>query len=71
LRYLSATYVALTVLGEPIGSTLLAWWLLDERPSLWVVVGGALILVGIFIASRVERPLEEPLPCPTGPVALQ
>ncbi len=71
LRYLSATYVALTVLGEPIGSTLLAWWLLDERPSLWVVVGGTLILIGISIASRVECPPEEPLPCPTGPVALQ
>jgi drug/metabolite transporter (DMT)-like permease len=33
LRYLSATFVTLATLGEPIGSTLLAWWLLGERPT--------------------------------------
>lgn len=70
LRYLSATYVALTVLGEPIGSTLLAWWLLGERPSLWTVVGGASILVSIVIASRAERPAEM-LACPSDSTALQ
>jgi drug/metabolite transporter (DMT)-like permease len=56
LRYLSATYVTIAVLGEPIGATLLAWWLLSERPSYWALAGGVLILVGIVIASRAERP---------------
>ena len=60
LRYLSATYVTIAVLGEPIGSTLLAWWLLDEQPSPWAVVGGALILGGIVIASYVERTASAP-----------
>jgi drug/metabolite transporter (DMT)-like permease len=55
LRYLSATYVTIAVLGEPIGATLLAWWLLDERPSCWALTGGMLILVGIVVASRAER----------------
>ena len=55
LRYLSATYVTLATLGEPIGSTLLAWWLLGEIPTPWAVVGGMLILAGIFVASRSER----------------
>jgi drug/metabolite transporter (DMT)-like permease len=55
LRYLSATYVTVAVLGEPIGATLLAWWLLGEQPSYWALAGGALILVGIAIASRAER----------------
>jgi drug/metabolite transporter (DMT)-like permease len=58
LRYLSPTYVTIATLGEPIGSTLLAWWLLGERPSLWAAVGGALILAGIAIASHVERAAE-------------
>lgn len=58
LRYLSATYVTLAMLGEPIGSTLLAWWLLGERPSPWAVIGGALILAGIAVASHAERPAE-------------
>ena len=60
LRYLSATYVTIAILGEPIGSTLLAWWLLGERPSLWATAGGTLILVGIAAASRAERPAETP-----------
>jgi drug/metabolite transporter (DMT)-like permease len=59
LRYLSATYVTLATLGEPIGSTLLAWWLLGERPTLWAVLGGLLILSGIVVASRVERRARE------------
>jgi drug/metabolite transporter (DMT)-like permease len=58
LRYLTATYVTIATLGEPIASTLLAWWLLEERPSLWTAVGGALTLAGIAIASHVERPGE-------------
>jgi drug/metabolite transporter (DMT)-like permease len=59
LRYLSATYVTLATLGEPIGSTLLAWWLLGEQPTLWAVLGGLLILSGIVVASRAERRVRE------------
>jgi drug/metabolite transporter (DMT)-like permease len=55
LRYLSATFVSLATLGEPIGSTLLAWWVLGEQPTVWAVVGGAFILSGIVYASRAER----------------
>ena len=56
LRHLSATYVTIATLGEPIISTLLAWRLLGERPSSWAVIGGTLILVGIAAASRAEQP---------------
>ena len=56
LRYFSATFVSVATLGEPIGATLLAWWLLGERPSSWAVVGGMLIIVGIAIASRAAYP---------------
>jgi len=56
LRYLSATYVTIATLGEPIGSTLLALWLLGERPLLWTVAGGVLILAAIAVASYAERP---------------
>ena len=53
LRYLPATYVSITILGEPIGSTLLAMWLLAEQPGLLKLIGGAAILIGILIASRL------------------
>jgi drug/metabolite transporter (DMT)-like permease len=50
----SAAYVSITLLGEPIGATILAYFLLDETPTTMKVFGAILILTGIFIASRVE-----------------
>ena len=55
LRHLPVTYVSLSVLAEPIGSTLLAWWVLSEPPTWAAVLGGALILVGLLIAGRPAR----------------
>jgi drug/metabolite transporter (DMT)-like permease len=52
LGHLSATYVALAVLAEPIGSTLLAWIVLQESPTGQSILGGLLILVGITLATR-------------------
>lgn len=54
LGYLSAAYVSITLLGEPIGSTVLAYFVLHEVPTPLKLAGGALILVGIYIASRSE-----------------
>ena len=54
LRYLPAAYVSITLLGEPIGSAVLAYFLLAETPSGLMIFGGALILVGIYVASRRE-----------------
>jgi drug/metabolite transporter (DMT)-like permease len=54
LRYLSAAYVSITLLGEPIGSAVLAYFFLDEVPSAIMVFGAILILGGIYIASRSE-----------------
>jgi drug/metabolite transporter (DMT)-like permease len=54
LAYLPAAYVSITLLGEPIGSTLLAMIFLGEVPSGLKVVGGVVILAGIYIASRGE-----------------
>jgi drug/metabolite transporter (DMT)-like permease len=51
LRYLSASYISVALLGEPIGSTLLAYIILQEAPSLLEVIGGIIILVGIALAS--------------------
>ncbi|PWH17441.1 MAG: EamA family transporter [Anaerolineae bacterium] len=52
LRYLPASFVAVTLLGEPIGSTVLALLILREVPSALEVIGGILILAGIYLASR-------------------
>jgi drug/metabolite transporter (DMT)-like permease len=52
LRYVSATLVALITLVEPIASAVLAYFILHETPSNGVLLGGALILAGIYLASR-------------------
>lgn len=54
LRYLSVAFVSIALLGEPIGSTILAYFLLDEVPSGFKIIGAILILAGIYIASRSE-----------------
>ena len=57
LRYLPAAYVSITTLGEPIGSTILAFLLLGERPTGLMLAGGILILTGIAVASRPDPAL--------------
>jgi drug/metabolite transporter (DMT)-like permease len=52
LGYLSAAFVSITLLGEPIGSTVLAMLLLNETPSFLKIIGGILILVGIYLSAR-------------------
>jgi drug/metabolite transporter (DMT)-like permease len=55
LGYLSAAYVSVTLLGEPIAATLLAYFLLGETPTEMKIFGAILILIGIYIASRFEN----------------
>jgi drug/metabolite transporter (DMT)-like permease len=52
LRYLPAAFVAVTTLGEPVGSAILAFFILHEAPTAMVIIGGLLILIGIYLASR-------------------
>ncbi|MBI4539042.1 MAG: DMT family transporter [Gemmatimonadetes bacterium] len=52
LRYLRAYVVNITLLGEAIGATVIAWLLpaIAERPPAQTLAGGALILAGIALA---------------------
>jgi drug/metabolite transporter (DMT)-like permease len=52
LRFIPASLVAITTLVEPIGSAVLAYFILRETPSAGVLFGGALILSGIYLTSR-------------------
>lgn len=57
LGYLSAVYVSITLLGEPIGSTILAMIFLKEVPSALKLIGAILILTGIYFASQQSKEL--------------
>jgi len=54
LRYCSASLVALSLLGEPVGSTILAYLVFQEGLTPSKVGGGLLILTGIYLAARSE-----------------
>ncbi|HUP01981.1 MAG TPA: DMT family transporter [Gemmatimonadota bacterium] len=58
LRYLRAYEVNVAILGEPVGAALLALFLLGEAPGPATLLGGGLILAGIFLAQR-RRPVRD------------
>lgn len=54
LRWFSAGTIAVSLLGEPIGSSIMAYFLFDERLTAHKFIGGGLILFAIYLASRGE-----------------
>jgi len=51
LGHLESHVVSVTLLGEPIGSTVLAALLLAETPSVGTLLGGAVVLAGIYLTA--------------------
>lgn len=48
LNYVNATTISMSILGEPVGATILAVILLNERLSGSQIAGGLLVLAGVF-----------------------
>jgi len=55
LAYLPAYVVSISLLAEPVGSGILAWFVFDELPSLGVFIGGLTVLVGVYVAASSEK----------------
>jgi len=55
LKRVSATFIALAILGEPIGSAILALLLFDEGFSRLQIAGFVLLLAGIYLGARSEQ----------------
>src|SRR5262245_25992766 len=55
LRYLSATFITVALLGEPIGAALLALLLFGELFAPLQLVGFVVLLTGIIAAAQGER----------------
>ena len=55
LKFFSAAFVAVFILGEPIGATILAYFTLGEPVSRSLLLGGTLVLLGIYLSAREER----------------
>jgi len=52
LRYVEASVVSISLLGEPVGATILAFLFLNEAPSTLTLIGGFITLVGIYKCVR-------------------
>lgn len=48
LNYVNATTISMSILGEPVGASLLAVILLGEKLVSWQIVGGIFVLSGVF-----------------------
>jgi drug/metabolite transporter (DMT)-like permease len=63
LKHVPASVVSVSLLGEPVGSSILAFLIFAETPPELAIVGGAVILSGIVLASwRTGARAKEPPP---------
>jgi len=54
IKYVSAVTVSTSILGEPIGATLLAILLLQEYPTYWQTIGGVIVIGSLFLFMREQ-----------------
>ncbi len=54
LGHLSASVVTISIMAEPVGATVLALMLLGEVPALVSLIGGAIVLAGVYVGVRSQ-----------------
>src|SRR5699024_11116121 len=54
LNYVNTTTVSMSTLGEPIGASILAMILLNEMLTVVEMIGGVLIIAGIFYFLKLQ-----------------
>lgn len=55
LGFLPAYIVSISLLAEPVGSGFLAWIVFGEMPSLGVIFGGLIVIVGLYVVTSAEQ----------------
>jgi len=60
LRYVQASVVSVSILGEPLGAILWASVFLGEPPTLRQMIGGAVIISGLYLFTRVTARTPQP-----------
>jgi drug/metabolite transporter (DMT)-like permease len=54
LGHVRASLVAISLLAEPVGATALAFLILHETPPSTTLIGGAVVLAGVYLAIAAE-----------------
>ncbi len=55
LGHVKASLVAVTILGEPVGAGILAYLIFREVPTPLALVGGVVLLAGIYVTARAQE----------------
>ncbi len=55
LKYVKTAVVSVSILGEPVGATILACIIFGEVPSLMQLTGGSIIIAGLYIFISSQR----------------
>ena len=55
LRYVKAAVVSVSILGEPVGATLMAYFIFKEDPGLLQITGGLAIIAGLCVFILASR----------------
>ena len=57
LAHVRASLASVALLGEPIGSALLAYLLpwINEIPTEWTFIGGSIVLTGVYLTAREKK----------------
>jgi drug/metabolite transporter (DMT)-like permease len=55
MKWFSSSLVAVALLGEPIGSTIMAYLIFDEGLTWSKFIGGLFILSAIYMAASSEH----------------
>jgi drug/metabolite transporter (DMT)-like permease len=60
LAHLESSVVSVSLLGEPVGSTILALVVLAEVPTAYTVLGGGIVLTGIYVTTTDQQESADP-----------
>jgi drug/metabolite transporter (DMT)-like permease len=61
MKYATASTVSMSVLGEPVGASVLAFLLLNESMNSLQAAGGALVLLGLVLFLKVGKSKKQPV----------
>lgn len=55
LNYVNSSTISMSILGEPVGATFLAFFILNETITLLQLIGGLIVLFGVFLFLMQQR----------------
>ena len=54
VKYVKAAVISVSLIGEPVGASFLAFLLLNESPEILTILGGIICLTGIYLVTSKE-----------------